>query len=274
MTRSALCFLISLIVLALPAPSHARQAEELQDWTLTRIEDREATVATIDFTPGLDLVARCVDGVYDLFILDLPEAPRDALTRELGVSIGEGGDVRTTVWTVGDDRTTAFSRIPAMVARQLADGGKLQIVVPASGDQRRTRYVLNLDPSSSALEETLTACGRPLVDPRRQEVEGNGQDGLPAGAAWARAPRPHFPRPVEGRSPTVGYVVMSCVAQASGELSECQIESEQPAGYRLGEAVEKSLDRARVELTPAGVASGKSLDQRLIIFTVNFMMRR
>lgn len=192
MTRSALCFLIGLIVLVLPAPSHARQPEEPQDWILTRVEDRKATVATIDFTPGLDLVARCVDGVYDLFILDLPEAPRDALTRELSVSIGEGGDVRTTVWTVGDDRTTAFSRIPAMVARQLANGGKLQIVVPASGDQRRTRYVLDLDPSSSALEETLAACGRPLVDPRRQEVEGNGQDGLPPGAAWARAPRPHF----------------------------------------------------------------------------------
>lgn len=67
---------------------------------------------------------------------------------------------------------------------------------------------------------------------------------------------------------------MSCVAQASGELSECQIESEQPAGYRLGEGVERSLDRARVELTPSGLASGKPLDQRLIIFTVNFMMRR
>jgi hypothetical protein len=272
MTRLRLSLLALFGALAAPAVCHA-QAEEPQDWTLTRVDDRQATVATIDFTTGLGLVARCMDGVYDLIILGLPDASRSATTRELGLSVGEDSDLRTTVWTVGDKRSTAFSRVPAMVARQLAEGGKLQLVVPGAEGQPRTRYVMDLDPSSTALEQTLTDCGRPLVDPRDRDIEGNGQDGLPGGVNWAQAPRPRFPFPVGGRSPTLGYVVMSCGVQATGQLTACQTESEQPAGYHLGRSVEASLDRARVQLTPSGVVSGKPLEGRLILFTVNFRMR-
>lgn len=273
MTRHRLFILTVLGALAVPAICRA-QAEGPRDWTLTRVDDRKATVATIDFTTGLGLVARCMDDVYDLIILGLPEAPRNAVNRDLGLSVGEDDDLRTTVWTVGDKRSTAFSRVPAMVARHLAEGGELQIVVPGAEGQPRTRYVMELDPSSTALEQTLTDCGRPLVDPRDREIEGNGQDGLPGAVTWVQAPRPRFPFPVSGRSPTLGYVVMSCGVETEGRLTECQIESEQPADYHLGRSVEASLDRARVQLTPTGIASGEPLEGRLILFSVNFRMNR
>lgn len=268
-------FFASALLAVLAAPAVAQEpVQDPTDWTLTRVDERKATVAAIDFTTGLGLVARCMDGVYDLIILGLPEAPRETTTRELGVSVGEDGDLRTTLWSVGETRSTAFSRVPAMVARQLAEGGKLQIVIPAAEDQPRTRYVMDMDPSSTALEQTLTDCGRPLEDPRDREVEGNGQDGLPGGINWVRPPRPRFPMPVDGRSPTLGYVVMSCATQTDGRLTACVAESEQPAGYHLGESVRDSLDRARVRLAPDAIASGRTLDGRVILFTVNFRMRR
>jgi hypothetical protein len=163
-----------------------------------------------------------------------------------------------------------------MVARNLAEGGKLQILVPAEREGgRRTRYVMDVAPSSTAIEQTLTTCGRPLIDPREvrsEEIEGNGQDGLPDAVAWRTAPRPSFPSPVNGRSPREGYAVFSCVAKEDGGLTECQTESEQPAGYGLGQSVDRALPRARLQLTEQGAASGRPLAGRMILFAVNFRM--
>ncbi|MFN6980499.1 MAG: hypothetical protein ACK4NU_01085 [Brevundimonas sp.] len=183
----------------------------------------------------------------------------------------------TSVWTVGAQRNAAFSRIPAVIARDLAKGGTLQVIVPATSKSPRTRYVMELDPSSTAIEQTLTACGRPMVDPREvrsDEIDGNGQDGLPASVAWQTVPRPTFPESVNGRSPVEGYVVLSCVADARGELTECVTESEQPAGYNLGLSVERSLPRARIKLTDEAAVTGRPLAGRMIRFAVNFKMER
>ncbi|WAC59227.1 hypothetical protein [Brevundimonas sp. SL130] len=231
----------------------------------------------IDFTSGLTIAARCVDGVYDVLITGLPEAPSRALSRELGIQAGDQEEPFTSVWTVGTQRDTAFSRIPAVVARDLAKGGKLQVIVPATSKSPRTRYVMELNPSSTAIEQTLTACGRPMVDPREarsDEIEGNGQDGLPSSVSWQTLPRPTFPDSVNGRSPTEGYVVLSCVVDALGGLNECQTESEQPAGYNLGRSVERSLPRARIKLTDEAAATGTPLAGLMIRFSVIFKMER
>lgn len=250
----------------------AQDTAEPRDWTLSVMPEHKATVAMIQFTPGLTLVARCMDGVYDLLIRGLPAAPGRDLTRELGFMVGEAGEARMTIWTVGEDRTTAFSRLPAPVARLLAQGGPLQITVPPGQDRRRIRYVMALDPSSTALGETLRACGRPLVDPRDDDAEGEGQDGLPTAIVWGRQPRASFPPPVRGRSPTHGYVVLSCRALADGSLRECEVESEHPRGFELSDAALRSVDRARVRATDEAVAHGFTLEGRMVVFTMNFRL--
>lgn len=255
-----------------PSLAHARQDS---DWVLTRAPEQKTVAAILQFSSGIFLMARCTDQVYDLVIGGLPEAPRGKLTRELGIVVADWERPRTTVWTVGENRTVAFSRIPAMVARDLAEGGNLQVIVPPEREGApRTRYVMELESSGSAVAETLTACGRPLVDSRDAEDddEGNGQDGLPPALTWATAPRPTFPAPVNGLSPSEGYVVLSCVSDAEGALGDCLTESEQPPGYRLGPAVARAMPRARVKLTEQGEASGHELAGRLIIFSVNFKM--
>ncbi|MFN7110589.1 MAG: hypothetical protein ACK4M2_03050 [Brevundimonas sp.] len=266
-----------LILAAVSAVAPPVEAQDsvvpTEDWTLTVIPEQKVTLAVAEFTSGVSLAARCVDGAYDLLITGLPEAPPRTTKRDLAVSVGDTSDFRTTVWSVGENRTAAFSRVPAMVARQMAEGGPLQIVVPGGEGKPRTRYVMALNPSNTAIEQTLTACGRPLIDVRDKDVEGNGQDGLPPAVTWATTPRPRFPAPLNGRSPVDGYAVLSCVARSDGRLEHCQIESESPRGYNLGRESLRSIDRARVRLTPEGVTSGKPLEDRMILFSVNYVMR-
>lgn len=240
------------------------------DWSFAAIPESKATLAVAEFSSGLGLVARCVDGTFDVLVHGLPAAPGRETTREIALAVGEDGEERTTVWQVGTDRTTAFSRLPARVARQLAEGGKLQVIVPGAEGERRTRYEMQLSPSGEAIEKTLTACGRPLVDPRDTRAEGNGQSGLPAPITWARTPQPNYPMfpGVAGE----GYVGLSCVVSDDGRLNDCQIESEHPPRQFFGQAVERSLGRARVKLDDDGVASGQTLGGRMIVFVVAFRL--
>ncbi|WP_292070658.1 hypothetical protein [Brevundimonas sp. UBA7534] len=272
MPRSILLLLISF---ATAAPAVAWCQDDPSDWALTRAPEAKAVVATISFTNGLSLIARCQDGVYDIIIQGLPEVA--GATRALSLQVGEGGEAKSSTWSVGTNRSVAFSRIPAIVARDLAGGGALQITVPPDKEgERRIRYVMDIEPSSTAIEQTLTACGRPLVDPRMtgiDKMEGNGQDGLPAFVQWRSPPRPTFPEPVGGRMPTRGYVVLTCLAKEDGSLTDCQTESEVPAGYNLGRSVERALPRARVSLTDEAAAAGIDLQGRMISFSVNFELR-
>lgn len=269
-------FIVAAAALAAGAPALAQETTpQSEDWTLTSVPERKAVMATIDFTSGLAVAARCVDGVYDVLITGLPEAPRRDTSRELGIQAGDQEEPYTSVWTVGTQRNTAFSRLPAVVARDMAKGGKLQVIVPSTSGGPRTRYVMDLNPSSTAIEQTLTACGRPMVDPREaraKEIDGNGQDGLPDTVQWQTMPRPVFPESVNGRSPLEGYVVLSCVLTDSGQMTECQTESEQPAGYNLWRSVERSLPRARLKLSDQAAAAGLSLAGRMVRFSVNFKM--
>lgn len=274
--HNLLRFIVAFAALAAGAPALAQEtAAQGEDWTLTSVPERKAVMATIDFTSGLAVAARCVDGVYDVLITGLPEAPRRDMSRELGMQAGNQEEPYTSVWTVGTQRGTAFSRLPAVVARDMAKGGKLQVIVPSTSGGPRTRYVMDLNPSSTAIEQTLTACSRPMVDPREaraKEIDGNGQDGLPDTVQWQTMPRPVFPESVNGRSPQEGYVVLSCVLTDAGQMTECQTESEQPAGYNLWRSVERSLPRARLKLSDQAAAAGLSLAGRMVRFSVNFKM--
>lgn len=270
MSRFAKSAMVAICAI-MAAASSANAQSEPDDWILTVVPDRKATIATIAFSNGLGLAARCVNGVYDLLITGLPDAPRAATSRELIIQVGDESTLKTSFWSVGSQSSAAFSRLPAIVARSLAKGGELQITVPATRDQRRTRYVMALDPSSTALEQTLTACGRPLVDPRDDEREGEGQDGLPDGLIWTRAPRPNYPDSVSGRLPTMGYAALSCVTTAEGRATDCQMESEQPAGYGFGRAALNSLGAARLDLAP--VNDGRPLAGRLFAFTIAFKLQ-
>lgn len=268
----------ALTLLSLLSASSALAQEDPTDWTLVKDPQSQTVMATIEFSTGLQFAARCQAGVYDLVVAGLPEAPRDMFVRNLTIKAGEDGDLNSTAWTVGTQRSHAFSRVPVRVARDLAEGGQLELVSPGLTEGApRTRYIMDIAPSSGAIAETLSACNKPLEDPRDQEAEdvhGDGGDGLPSSVIWARAPRPQYPAPVGGRLPSNGYVVLSCLSRADGSLERCEIESEQPVGYRLGQSALASIGRSRIKLTPTGEAAGTGLASHLILFSINFRMER
>lgn len=262
---------LSIAVAILTASSgqaaHAQEAAPApQDWVLTEVPERKAIIAIAEFDNGITLSSRCMDGVFEVTFYGLPEARGGSRSLRIGVG---GEPPYATAWTVGADRSSAFSRVPARLARELAKGGKLEIGVPGQGGQRGARYLMDLEPSSSAVERTLTACGRALVDPRDLASGDETESGLPAGIAWDQPPSPSFPGSVKGRSPTHGVVTMTCLTRTTGRLEECEIESEHPGGYNLGRSVRDSLSRARVKSTERNTPL---IDRRLIMFTVSFFL--
>lgn len=266
---------LSAAPLVASASSRAGQTAESQDpepqddWTLSRLTDPDMVAASLEFDNGLTFVTRCQNGVFDLILAGLPPAPANEVSRSLVVLGKDSTDETPTVWTVGKNRETAFSRIPAMFARILATGGPLQVIVPAAPGQARTRYIMTLPPSGAAVEESLTHCGRALVDPRDNLLEGDG-DGLPGGITWVRPPRPSFPGSVGDMVVERGFVTTSCVVGPEGRLVECVLESEQPANFNLGRSVLRALASSRVGPAPDPQPSGRRIEGRMILFTTTF----
>lgn len=244
----------------------ARAQETPQDWDIARDSGRRLVTAAIPVTTGLGLVVRCSRGSYEALIMGLP--PQEGDTRRLEIAFGEQ-DLHPETWNVSVDPTIAVSSLPAPFARQLRQGGQMQIRVPnATPDGRAMRHVLDLPPSASAIDETLTACDRPLEDPRDALIEDVGPGGLPAGLVWAEAPRMSYPI---GSRFTRAFVVLSCLTTREGELEQCVVEAEHPTGGYFGEAALRGAGRARLQV--AG-APDQPLPVRRIVYRTNFQMAR
>ena len=253
---------LAISLLAFAAAARAQEPAG-QDWALVEAPERNAVIAITSFDNGITLAGRCVNGVFDVTVAGLP--PARGYSRIVRVSVGDE-DLKQETWTVGADPAIAFSRLPARFARRLAIGGRLQIAIPGTDGQRGTRFVMELPPSPATLERTLTACGRPLVDPRDVNLDRDAPDGLSGGLDWALRPRIELPDSVRGRYITRATVTTSCLVAETGALTDCVIESEHPGGYGHGREVVRSLRTARVRsLTPE-----ISLGGQMVTFTVNF----
>jgi hypothetical protein len=144
---------------------------------------------------------------------------------------------------VTTDRTAALADYPAPLARALRQGGPVSIVIPGgAGDGRNLRHELVLPASTAAVDETLSACSRPLVDPRDELLPDIGENGLPGGVTWARSPRPYFP----ATNYAQGYAVLSCVVQPDGGLDQCEVESEFPLDGGFGRTALRAMPPARI----------------------------
>jgi len=256
--------LIALLSLLAVSPVVAQDA--VPDWDIARNPEDRLVTAAIPLTTGLGLVVRCSGRTYEALILGLPEVEGD--TRQLDIAFGDE-PLHPETWNVAVDQTVAVSSLPAPFARELRKGGRMQIRVPnATGDGRAVRHVLDLPPSSAAIDETLTACDRPLDDPRDALIENPGPGGLPSGVSWVRAPRPVYP---VNFAYARGFVSLSCLTTREGALNECVVESEYPSDGYFGEAALRSTRNARVGVTDA---PGQAVPIRRIVFRINFRIRR
>lgn len=231
--------LTALLACAAALPALAQDASA--DWDLAQDQRKKLLVAYTRFDNGLSIGTRCADGGFEAVIAGLPPAGR-ASSRPLRIAFGDD-DLGDSQWGVAIDDTVAISELPAPFARELRAGGRLRIQVPnGAPGGRNLMYDVTLPASSSSIDQTLTACGRPLVDPRDAELEALEEDGVPRNLAWAVRPRPDFPSTRYAR----GFAVATCVSNPDGSLRDCTIESEHPRDGGFGQAALAAVRRARL----------------------------
>lgn len=254
----SILILSATLAVALPALAQ----DTVADWDVTRDPDRKLTVAFTAFDNGLAIGTRCLNNSFQVLINGLPPATGEIRTLKIAFEDEEADEQR---WNVGENREVAISDYPSPLARNLRKGGRMQIVVPGGAENgRNLRYVIDLPASGAAIDETLQACGRPLVDPRNAERSALPEDGLPPEIEWARQPRPTYP---SGRTYTRGFATVTCLSQADGRLRDCMIESEHPMDGGFGKALLDSTRDARVRNRQGG-----ELATRMIAFRTNFRM--
>lgn len=240
------------------------QTPEVQpDWELQRDAESESIFAYVPLTTGLVIAVRCTKGSFDAVIAGLPEARRNDRTRTLRIGL-RGEHAHDTRWNVTTDRTVAIADYPAPFARELRAGGAMTITIPnGGGEGRNLRHEIELPPSSSAIDQTLSACDRPLTDPRDALLPQIEDGGLPRGIVWDRAPRPTFPHSAYAS----GYAVVSCLMTAQGRLDQCVLEAQQPADSAFGRAAMRATADAR--LTSPAETPGQ-YTPRIVAFRVHF----
>lgn len=220
-------------------------AETGDDWDIVRDERTQTTLAFTAFDNGISIAFRCIDGSLNSVIAGLPTAEGDR--RYLRVSF-RGKPAYESGWTATTNSTVVVGDFPAPFAREFREGGELRLTVPnAAEGGRNLTFVTELPQSSAAIDEVLTTCGKPLVDPRDATLTALGNTGLPDGLTWRRAPRPEFPR---GRYAS-GFAVATCISQSDGSLTDCEVEMEHPQDGGFGQAALRGVPRARLVNTAA-----------------------
>lgn len=252
-------------VVAFAPPAVGQDADE--DWQIVRDPAQNTLMAAAAFETGLVIGVRCMGGSFGALVGGLPITDEGIETRPLRIGYGDD-PVTESDWLVGEGRTTAFAKLPAPFARRLREGGVMNLVVPGGGGQgRNLRHVVTLPPSTSAIDEVLTACDRPLVDPRDAELAGIDLEGLPANLEWARRLRVEYPYDAQNRGFARGYAAITCVTDDDGSLRDCVVESEHPMGGGFGAAALNGARKGRVGVIGAPDAS---VGIRKISFSVNF----
>jgi hypothetical protein len=245
MRRKSATALAALAVLSVSGAGEARQAvfTENPDWDLAHDERRKIAVAYVRYASGLTVGVRCMEGRLDAVMSGLPEAPRGSRLRPLRIALRDE-PMKDSRWNVTRDRTAAVADYPAPFARELREGGRFQVVVPnGGGPGLNLRHDLVLPASSTAIDSVLTACEKPLVDPRDALLPDIDENGMSPGIIWTRGPRPTFPSSSRYRE---GYAVTTCMVRPNGSLGDCVVESEHPNDGLFARAALAAIPSARV----------------------------
>lgn len=254
------------VLAAGPVLAQSMTTTSNDDWDITRDPSKKLVAAHIGLTSGLTIATRCLNDRFDVMLAGLPAAPGRDPTRSLALAWDEKPEKRST-WNATTDRTVAIADYPAATARKLREGGRLKVTIPnGAGPGRNLTHDVELPPSSAAIAETLTACGKPLEDPRDALLPDVPAGGLSAPAVWSRAPRVAYPN---NPKYVTGYAVVTCVTQPDGSLADCVVESEHPMDGRFGEAVLQSTRRARVTIPDHEVGR---FPPQMVGFRVTFMV--
>lgn len=243
-----------LCLLALAGPAFAQDGTE--DWDLTTDAQQQLTLASLDFGDNA-LALRCKAGNLELLLTGVP--PSTADTRSVRVTAGLIADERQ-VWQTQPGLPVLSASEPDRLARQIRNGAELDIRVEGSAAEGPARrYRLPIPASTRAVDQVLAACRRPLSD---------DWDGLPHGAenvTWTQMPVAEFPEAAMAAGAEAGNVRLGCLLTAGGDLNDCRIDLESPAGVNFGKEALRAAKAARVGLPADGAGAGS-----VVHFTIRF----
>lgn len=229
-----------LLMLACAIALPARAQDTAEDWDVVRDPAKKSVLAFTTYDSGISIAFRCIDRSLNAVLAGLP--PSRETRRRLRLQFRDG-EPYESMWTSTRNNSVVVGDYPAPLARDFRQGGRLQIdIAGGAADGRNLRHIVELPTSNAAIDEVLTRCERPLVDPRDAELEATGDTGLPCGLDWRRPPRPEFP----SDRYAWGFVVTTCITNPDGTLRDCEIEMEHPQDGNFGDATLRAIRRARV----------------------------
>jgi TonB family protein len=132
-----------------------------------------------------------------------------------------------------------------------------------------TRDVGRREAAARAREDAVAHIDR---DPFRSEEAGSSSQADPPRASvirnpsWSRHPPIEFPERAAARGIRSGRVSLNCLPQPNGSLTDCRVESEDPAGAGFGLAALSGARRAR--LSPRDVANAAAGAR--VVFSLRF----
>lgn len=240
-------------------------AQEARDWDLHRDPAQKASMAYAQYDSGLGIGFRCIDGAMGVVISGLPPSSQER--RQLGMEFGDAPS-RGTGWTSTTNGSVVVGDLPAPLARLFRKGGPLRLTVPrGAANGTDLVFVVDLPASNTSIDQVLTECGRPLIDPRDALLADTADEGaLTGGVSWQRPPRPTYPR----TNYAAGFVVTTCLTTPDGRLTDCLNEMEHPPASRFGAAALRATEAARVRNTQE---ADQPVPLRRIAFRTRFLMR-
>lgn len=236
----ALVFLV-LISAALAGPSFAQEplsdtAPDSADWDLVQDSGR-LTMATLDFGTNA-LAIRCQQDVFEFVLTGVPAV--DTSSRVVSVTVGSR-PLEKRYWSTQPGATHLYAAEPERLARQLREGGVLDIrLEPATDAEQARRYQFPVPPSAAAVNQVLTACDERLEDDR---------DAIPrAGPVrWALRPTPYYPDNDAAVRARAGRVELTCIVAEDFGLRNCRVEAESPANSGFGASALRAAAQARLD---------------------------
>ncbi len=251
--------LLAAAICALGAsPTLAQQAAE--DWDLTTNAEQQLTLATLDFGANI-LALRCRAGELDMLLTGVPVSTGP--TRKVQVSAGAIA-AEDQVWIAQPGQPVLGADEPARLARQLRAGGDLDIRLdPEDPTDRSRRYRLTAPASVAAVDAVLTACGKPLDEPRDLLVRVNSGPET----VWAERRPVDFPDNLDAINAVPAAVRVSCIIGDDWALRDCRADMETAPGHGFGASAVEGATGSRLEPP----ADGTDLRGRLFRLTTRFI---
>lgn len=212
-------------------------------WDMETDAARKITLASIRYDSGAGLIVQCRDGELSTIILGLP-ATAAPITPQNGVTTrrletGALNELAPVTWRSAPDGTSAMRSGDVRRIRDLKKGGRFIVRTVAAENDPARAIVFDLPTDPSGLDQVLTACGRPLSDPR---------DALRDVSAFVTVDQRH-PGLDGGSLSGNGDMTYeySCIVAPAGRVRDCRVELMRPANPEYEARLLRSAPRARFD---------------------------